>query len=424
MKNAVGLVEGRSAFRVVLNGEFKSAFGQRYASGAYEFNSPVDLNPSHPKTDSFTVDDVTIGVGFHWQRQQRQGFRGGLRVVETADGLTLINDVDLDAYVESVISSEMSAHSPPELLKAHAVVSRSWLVSQIRNRDVGQAFRSQEQIGHNEWEIRCWYGKQSHQRFDVCGDDHCQRYQGLDSGGSESTKRAVRETDGQFLFFAGEVCDARFSKCCGGVSEDYRSAWDDRGVPYLTSVFDGRGSIPSVDDDWIRARPEAYCNIQDPNLLSRILPGFDQETIDFYRWRVDYSLSELAELVHTHTGVDLGGELNLTPLERGASGRIVKLRIEGNSGAINIGKELEIRRVLSSSHLYSSAFVVDRNPKGITLFGAGWGHGVGLCQIGAGVMALSGSSYEEILKHYYQGTSIQTGSAAIVSEETGMEPGG
>jgi stage II sporulation protein D len=420
---AVGLVEGRSAFRVALNGEFKSTSGQSYASGEYEFDKAIDLKPSDPETDSFTVDDVTIGVGFHWQRQQRQGFRGSLRIVETADGLTLINRVELDAYIESVISSEMSANSPPELLKAHAVISRSWLVSQIRNSALGQAFRSKEQIGPNEWEILCWYGKESHDQFDVCNDDHCQRYQGLDSEGSEATHRAVRETAGRLLFFDGDACDARFSKCCGGVSEDYRSAWEDRSVPYLTPVFDGQGSIPDVDAAWIRARPDAYCNTQDPDLLSRILPGFDQETIDFYRWRVDYSFGELSELVHTHTGVDLGGELKLIPLERGASGRISRLRIEGSSGALHIGKELEIRRVLSTSHLYSSAFVVDRKPGGITLIGAGWGHGVGLCQIGAGVMALNDFSYEEILKHYYPGTSIKTGSTAIGSEETGKRPG-
>ena len=423
MNIAVGLVEGRSAYRVALSGAFKSASGQTYAPGAYDFNTAIDLNPSDPETDSFTVDDVTIGAGFHWQRQQRQGFRGGLRIVETADGLTLINDVELDVYVESVIASEMSANSPPELLKAHAVISRSWLLSQIRYSDRGQAFRSQKRTGPAEWEILCWYGKESHDRFDVCGDDHCQRYQGFDSGKSEATHRAVRETAGRFLFFDGDVCDARFSKCCGGVSEDYRSAWDDRSVPYLTPVFDGRGSIPDVDPDWIRARPDAYCNTRDPDLLARILPGFDQETIDFYRWRVDYSFSELAELVHTRTGVDVGGKLKLTALERGASGRIVRLRIEGSAGALNIGKELEIRRVLSPSHLYSSAFVVDRNPGGITLIGAGWGHGVGLCQIGAGVMALGGFSYEEILEHYYPGTSIKTGPAETGSEETGTRRG-
>ena len=424
MNIAVGLIEGRSSFRVALNGEFKSASGQTYTAGEYEFNRPVSLNPTHPATDSFTVGDVTIGVGFHWQRQQRQGFRGGLRIVKAAYGLTLINDAELDAYVESVISSEMSAHSPPELLKAQAVVSRSWLVSQIRNGDLGQAFRSKEQIGPNEWEISCWYGKESHDQFDVCADDHCQRYQGLDSDGSGATKRAVHETSGLFLFFDGDVCDARFSKCCGGVSEDYRSAWEDRSVPYLTPVFDGKGSIPKVDADWIRACPDAYCNTRDPDLLSRILPGFDQETTDFYRWKVGYSFSEVAELVHTHTGLDLGGNLRLISLDRGMSGRIVKLRIEGSSGAVNIGKELEIRRVLSPSHLYSSAFVAERNPEGITLIGAGWGHGVGLCQIGAGVMGLKGFSYEEILKHYYPGTSIRTGLSEIGSEDTGKELGG
>ena len=431
MNIAVGLIEGRSVFRIVLHGEFKSASGQTYASGTYDLNRPVDLKPSDPKTESFTVDDVTIGVGFHWQRQQRQGFRGGIRIAESADGLTLINDVELDEYVESVISSEMSANSPPELLKAHAVISRSWLLSQIRNPSLSRAFHSQRELAPDEWEILCWYGRESHSQFDVCADDHCQRYQGLDSDGSETTKRAVRDTARQFLFFDRAVCDARFSKCCGGVTEDYRSAWEDRSVPYLKPVpdgpgripNDGTGRIPDVDTERIRGRPDAYCNTQDANLLSRILPGFDLETSDFYRWRVDYSFGELAELVHTHTGVDLGGDLTLTPLERGASGRIVQLRIEGSSGALNIGKELEIRRVLSRSHLYSSAFVVDRNPRQITLIGAGWGHGVGLCQIGAGVMASKGFSYEEILQHYYPGTSVEMGPEEIGPEATGMERG-
>ncbi len=413
MNIAVGLVEGRSTLRVALNGEFRSASGQDYAPGQYEFKKSVELAPLDPQSHSFTVDDVTIGVGFHWQRQQEQGFRGGLRIIETGNGLTLVNDVAVDTYVESVISSEMSVNSPLELLKAHAVISRSWLVSQIRNRDFGRAFRSQRQIGPNEWDIQCWYGRESHDHFDVCADDHCQRYQGLASNGSEPTNRAVRETAGQFLYFDGDVCDARFSKCCGGVSEDYRSAWEERRVPYLTPVFDGRGNMPRVDGEWIRTRPDAYCNSQDPDLLSRILPGFDQETVDFYRWQVEYSFSELAELVQSRTGVDLGGDLALTPLKRGASGRIVQLRIVGTSGAINIGKELEIRRVLSPSHLYSSAFVVDRRPGGLTLTGAGWGHGVGLCQIGAGVMAIRGASYKEILSHYYPGASANPGSPDV-----------
>ena len=409
MKLAVGLAQGRSRFRVALRGVFRTPSGQTYESGEYEFNSPIALDPLNPETESFTVEDITIGVGFHWQREQRQGFRGGLRIEKAAGGLTIINDVGLEAYTESVIGSEMSANSPPELLKAHAVISRSWLVSQIRNPDLGQAFRSEQQTGPNEWEILCWYGRESHDGFDVCGDDHCQRYQGIGVTGAEGAGQAVHETGNQVLLFDGDVCDARFSKCCGGVTEDYRSAWEDRHVPYLASVYDGpaeRVSGMEVDADWTRRRPDAYCNTRDPDLLSEVLPGFDQETSEFYRWRVDYSSRELAELVHTRTGIDLGDDLELIPLERGASGRIVKLRIKGRAGTLNIGKELEIRRVLSASHLYSSAFLAEQGPTGSTLIGAGWGHGVGLCQIGAAVMALGGSSSEEILRHYYPGTSI------------------
>ena len=403
MNVAVGLAEGRQRFRIAIDGVYRSSSGELFPSGEYEIARPIAMSPSGANTDSFIVEDVTIGLGFHWQRNQRQAFRGGFRVLERPAGLTLVNDVEMETYVESVIASEMSAESPLELLKTHAVIARSWLVSQIRSE--GGAYRSERQLADTEWEIRCWYGRESHTDFDVCADDHCQRYQGLVRSGAAS--QAVRETAQQFVVFDSGICDARFSKCCGGVTEDYRTSWDDRTVPYLIPVGDGPGGIPQVDAQWIRGRPEAYCDTTDTELLSQILPGFDQETTDFYRWQVAYSKQDLAELVCRRTGLDLGEDLRLEPLVRGVSGRIVNLRIEGTAGVLTVGKELEIRRVLSPSHLYSSAFVVDHDSHGVRLSGAGWGHGVGLCQIGAGVMAAGGSSYRDILSHYYPETSVE-----------------
>lgn len=407
MNIAVGLIEERSAVRVALRGDFIDSSGNVHSSGNYHFTTPVTLRPSRPEADSFILEDVPIGVGFHWERQGPQGFRGVFRVVEVGGGLRVINDVGLNAYVESVISSEMSAKSPTELLKAHAIISRSWLVAEIRRKDGGSGFRNEEQTGPREWNILCWYGREAHDGFDVCADDHCQRYQGLIGAASRNVRHAVAETENEFLVFGEDVCDARFSKCCGGVTEDYRSAWDDHGVPYLKPVYDGEGRMPWVDDEWIRSSPDAYCNTTDASLLSGILTGFDQETTDFFRWRVDYSSAELSDLVRSRTGIDLGEVVRLEPLERGASGRIVSLRVRGDSGSLTVGKELEIRRVLSPSHLYSSAFVVDEDPGRTALCGAGWGHGVGLCQIGAAVMAERGFSYDEILRHYYPGTFLE-----------------
>ena len=407
MNIAVGLVESRSAIQVELRGDFTDETSVGYPPGSYELTSPVVLEPSNPASDSFVVRDVTIGVGFHWERSQSQGFRGALRVVE-ADGLTAINDVPLESYVESVISSEMSPDCPLELLKAHAVISRSWLVSQIRRVDGSGAFLEERSIGPGEFEILRWYGRESHDLFDVCADDHCQRYQGIAASSSRNVAAAVEATGGQFLVFGGEICDARFSKCCGGVTESYRTAWEDRDVDYLEPVYDGEGTaIPAaVDEGWILSRPLAYCNTSDRKLIETILPGFDQETTDFYRWRVDLERDDLTVLIRDKTGIDLGRIEKLEPEERGASGRIVRLRITGSTGSLKIGKELEIRRVLSPTHLYSSAFVVREAVGGFTLLGAGWGHGVGLCQIGAARMASIGFDAGGILRHYYPATEL------------------
>ena len=281
MNIAVGLVQSRDVIPIQLRGDYKDAAGKQYGPGSYRFGEPVVLEPLDRAKASFVVEDVKIGIGFHWERNRRQGFRGGLRIVDD-DGLTLINDVDLESYVESVIASEMNADSPVELLKSHAVISRSWLIAQLRQTvGGGGSYTRQEQPGPDEWEILRWYGRDAHTRFDVCGDDHCQRYQGIGDC-LDSVRSAVEATRGQFLVFGTDVCDARFSKCCGGVTEDYSAAWDEREVPYLRSVSDG-GERPGDIDFWIRSGSRAHCNAKDEELLRRILPDFDFETRDFFQ---------------------------------------------------------------------------------------------------------------------------------------------
>jgi peptidoglycan hydrolase-like amidase len=348
--------------------------------------------------------------------------------------LTLINELPLESYLVSVISSEMSAACPPELLRAHSVVSRSWLLAQLSKTasrtGLEQAATIQadsRMIDNPPGEIIRWYDRESHTDFDVCADDHCQRYQGISKAFSPEAFDAIRNTRGRVLVSNDEVCDARYSKSCGGMTEVYRAAWEQREVTYLASAYDGPGEISDYlmpltieanAEAWITSSPPAYCNNISPELLGRILPGFDQETRDFYRWQVSYSQDELREILQARLGVDFGSILALEPLERGESGRIIRLRIRGEAKTIVIGKELEIRRALSRSHLYSSAFVVlaarderDRAknyPKQFRLIGAGWGHGVGLCQIGAAVMADQGHTHIEILAHYFKGTTLRS----------------
>lgn len=408
MKIAVGLIEGVREVSTTLEGAYRDAAGRSYPPGSYRFSNPVRLEPLDPDTCAFVLDDFRIGTGFHWERSQRRSFRGDLRVIHGRDGVTAINDVPLEAYIESVIASEMSPDSPSDLLRAHAVVSRSWIVAQLTAGAGEGTYHRRSRTGPNEWEIIAWYGREGHTGFDVCADDHCQRYQGIPPAGTESARAAVLETRHQFLVYGGQICDARFSKCCGGVTENFRSAWDDREIPYLQAVCDGPGNLPRVDADWIRSvASTAYCNTRDPSLLERVFTRYDQETADFFRWRVDYSRTALAELIGRRSGIDIGDLLSIEPLERGPSGRVVRLRIEGSRSSLTLGKELEIRRVLSSSHLYSSAFVVEQQSGRVVLYGAGWGHGVGLCQVGAAVMAERGHAYRNILRHYYPGTEIE-----------------
>jgi stage II sporulation protein D len=421
---SVGLMEGRRAIEVELLGEFRDFSGKAYSPGTYQFTSEITLGPADPASSAFAVPGMTIGIGFHWERQEQQVFRGPLRIVKRPAGLTLINDVSLEEYVTSVISSEMSASCPIELLKAHAVISRSWLIFPKATASVrppagfagsppleGESASDASAGGRTEdptfHEILRWYGREAHPDFDVCADDHCQRYQGITKAFSPTASEAVRATTGEFLRYNGEICDARFSKCCGGITEKYSTAWEDADIPYLCSFYDGPTPLPSTSpEQWILSSPPAYCNTRDAELLARILPGFDQETVDFYRWRVEYSPEELTEIIKFKIGVDLGPIRDIQPLARGPSSRIYRLRITGESDFIVVGKELEIRRALSRTHLYSSAFVVEKDSGHIVLRGAGWGHGVGLCQIGAAVMADGGEGYREILEHYYPETTV------------------
>ena len=404
MNVSVGLIERQSAVEVELTGRFTDTSGKPYISGRYRFTSEVTLTPSDLASCAFALEDVTIGIGFHWERKERQVFRGALRLVKREAGLTVINDISLEEYVTSVISSEMSASCPFELLKAHAVISRSWMWFPKANPSPPEGAESQ---GLNSHEIRRWYGREAHPDFDVCADDHCQRYQGITKMFSVAAADAVRATAGQFLRYRGAICDARFSKSCGGITERYATAWEDQDIPYLRSVYDGPAQPRSYSPEtWIRSSPPAYCNTDDSELLSRVLPGFDQETRDFFRWKVAYTPEELADLIRSRIAVDLGPIRDLRALARGPSGRIYRLRITGKRDHVTVGKELEIRRALSHTHLYSSAFVVDNESGLFVLRGAGWGHGVGLCQIGAAVMANEGKTYSEILQHYYRGTTV------------------
>ena len=339
---------------------------------------------------SFSLFDVTIGVNFHWERKETQVFLGTLRLVVESDKITAINELPVEQYLASVISSEMKATAGLELLKAHAVISRSWLLAQMRRREVNQERKDGFfSFVKKDDELIRWYDREDHTIFDVCADDHCQRYQGITKQSSKAVEQALKATRGQILFYGDEICDARFSKCCGGVTEEFQYCWEDTPKPYLVSVED------------------PFCNTNDRAVLSQVLNDYDLETNDFYRWTVKYTTQEISELVSEKLKDDFGTITDLIPLERGKSGRIWKLKIVGTKKTMTIGKELEIRRTLSETHLYSSAFDVERTPAGFLLHGRGWGHGVGLCQIGAAVMGQQGYNYEQILLHYYRGAEIK-----------------
>ncbi|MDR1884484.1 MAG: SpoIID/LytB domain-containing protein [Prevotella sp.] len=377
--------------------------------------------PEDEEQASFTLKNVTIGVNFHWERKEDQRFQGGLKLIVENDGITAVNLVKTESYLTSVISSEMSATASLELLKAHAVISRSWLLAQIeKNREIIASKEKYTTFTETEDEIIRWYDREDHLNFDVCADDHCQRYQGITraSANIETVRQAIKETRGQVLRSEGKICDARFSKCCGGVVEEFQNCWEDIKYPYLAKLRDDENTDENTRDipcltmeseaaKWIKSSPSAFCNTQDKKILGQVLNNYDQETSDFYRWQVAYSQEEISALIFKRSGMDFGAIQELVPVERGTSGRLVKLKIVGSKKTMTIGKELEIRRILSASHLYSSAFVVDKKDNKFILTGAGWGHGVGLCQIGAAVMGEKGYPYNRILLHYYVGATIE-----------------
>lgn len=378
------------------------------------------FEPTDKQNCSFDLKAVTIGVDFHWQRREDQRFRGALNLAVTDKGIIAINQIDAEEYLTSVISSEMSANASKQLLKAHAVISRSWLLAQIeKNQQLAKAEKPYTSSQQNEEQLIRWYDREDHVLFDVCADDHCQRYQGITRETNPVVKEAIQETRGEVLLYKGTICDARFSKCCGGVTEQFENCWEPVAHLYLAVLRDApEKEFPDLTDEataqeWIRSAPPAFCHTTDKEILSQVLNNYDQETTDFYRWQVNYTQEELAELIHRKSGIDFGQILDLIPLERGGSGRIVRLKIIGSQRSLIIGKELEIRRTLSESHLYSSAFVVDKEmsardvPTRFILTGAGWGHGVGLCQIGAAVMGAKGYPYDAILTHYFPGASIE-----------------
>lgn len=400
-----------------LRGYFISAQGLvsgnqivKYVSGGVEWNGvrygQLFFIPQGKGT-YFTLEDVTIGLQFHWERRENQSFMGSLHFREEGNQVVAINQLPVEDYLTSVISSEMSATAGLELLKAHAIISRSWLLAQMQHRSSRMKKKSQGALNTTAELVR-WQDHDDHTLYDVCADDHCQRYQGITRASNPNVFAAIKATRGIVLKYQGEICDARFSKCCGGVMEKYSTCWENKDYPYLESRRDDATgeNIPDLTTEegarqWIESEPESFCNTKDVNVLRQVLNNYDQGTTHFFRWKVEYSVDQLSDLIKRRTGSNYGKIKSLEPLHRGPSGRIDRLRITGSRKVRIIGKELEIRHALSESHLYSSAFVIKKEGKKFIFSGAGWGHGVGLCQIGAALMASKGYKYDEILQHYY-----------------------
>lgn len=435
----VGVLQNQKKIEFSLLSNFKLQ-GKEFSKGEYiveiengqiSFNGErydqLTFEPDHLHNDSFEIKDVVIGVQFHWERRENQQFLGGLKFISTGEGaekaITAINIVSLEDYLRSVISSEMSSTSSEELLKAHAIVSRSWLLAQIiKNQSLDKDKKKYRTSIVTSTEVIQWYDREDHDHFDVCADDHCQRYQGITRQSTDLVNRVVNETFGKVVSYQGSICDTRYSKCCGGVMETFENVWEPTAHPYLQGKPDNFSGIPLSDlcseenaEKWIRSSPDAFCNTQNSNVLKQVLNDYDRETADFFRWIVIYSQKELSTIIKERSGIDFGDIIDLQPLERGTSGRISRLKVIGTLKVMVFGRELEIRKTLSKSHLYSSAFVVDTLdedddgiPQEFVLTGAGWGHGVGLCQIGAAMMAEKGYKHNEILNHYYPDTNIKT----------------
>ncbi|MFA6027198.1 MAG: SpoIID/LytB domain-containing protein [Ignavibacteriaceae bacterium] len=431
---SVGILTSKE-IRFDLYGEFISELSEKKFSGKFkakldggrisichekkEILSGLEFTfaPNDLETESFLLRDVVIGKNFHWEKKENQRFRGALKLIIEKDQLTAVNLLPLEEYLISVISSEMSAQSSFELLKAHAIVSRGWLLSQLEKKNKKSVSES-----ITEEEVLRWYDREDHENYDLCADDHCQRYQGVTKIISDKAADAITETRGLALTYENTICDTRYSKCCGGVTESFENVWETVKHPYLSSIVDYKFELDNSDNDltkeksaeqWIKNNPNAFCNTSDNKILSQVLVDFDRSSNDFFRWKVEYMQDELSEIINRKSGIDFGKIIDMIPVLRGNSGRIIKLKIAGKKKTLTIGKELEIRRILSPSHLYSSAFIVTKEnivddiPQKFILHGAGWGHGVGLCQIGAAVMGELGYGFDEILTHYFHGTKIQ-----------------
>ena len=433
---SVGILEHTKEVRGIFNGYFEmpnsvrlgGAFKVLNDSGKLILYDDQDIEVMRAEdiychslnASTFTLNNVAIGINFHWERKENQTFEGDLYLRTNADGaITAINKIGAEKYLKSVISSEMSAEAPIELLKAHAITSRSWLAAMLeRKKKFKNIDMPSKHSQETEHEIIRWYDLEDHLLYDVCADDHCQRYQGITKVISKSVEEAIIATRGVFLVNGEEICDARFSKACGGRTELFENTWENTPMSFLKSISDSIISYPPVFDEkdaenWMLSSPDAYCNTNDGRILKQVLPSFDQETTDFFRWKVIYTREQLEEILYERSGIDFGTLMDIVPLKRGPSGRVYKLKIVGDKRTIVVGKELEIRKWLSKSHLYSSAFIVrkdyDENniPKNFTFYGAGWGHGVGLCQIGAAVMAMKGFKSEEIVRHYFHDSELK-----------------
>lgn len=422
----------------VLNGNFISLDNRLYTGkrlvafrkGKILFNGDLLEELSFEPTSndcSFDLKDVVIGLNFHWERKENQRFRGLLKFIIDGSKLTAINEIVAEDYLTSVISSEMSATASEELLKAHAVISRSWLLHPLQNQEPRTKNQEPDLLLATDYLLPAthyikWYERNAHTQFDVCADDHCQRYQGITRASTAVVRKAIEATRGEVLMYEGKICDARFSKSCGGITEAFENCWAPEHHPYLIPVVDNSEAPVGFEldltdnvnaENWIRKSPEAFCNTTDKKILAQVLNNYDQETTDFYRWTVEYTQTELSELLARRSGIDFGSIIDLIPVKRGESGRIIELKIVGTKETVIVGKELEIRKWLSNSHLYSSAFVVDTSdivddiPQHFTLTGAGWGHGVGLCQIGAAVMGEKGFQYDDILLHYFKNAELK-----------------
>lgn len=437
---SVGILTGKT-IRFELYGEFSvygfnKTFSGRFTAEAkankiiltgdndkLEVINEIIFEPGEPVSESFLIRDVVIGVKFHWERKEKQRFTHTLKIISNNGALTAINIIPIERYLTSVISSEMSAKCSLEMLKATAVVSRSWMLAQMeKSRSLKEKDKKYNSTYSSDTEFIKWYDREDHLLFDVCADDHCQRYQGVTKVTTAAARRAVDETAGIVLLSDNKILDARFSKACGGISESFENVWEPVKHKSLTSIFDYKFEADDYKTDfskeenavkWIKGNPPAFCNTNDEKILNQILLDYDQETKDFYRWKVEYTQQELSSLLKEKTGIDFGSIIDLVPVERGLSSRLIKLKIIGTNRTLIIGKELEIRRILSKTHLYSSAIVVekydikDEIPGRFEIYGAGWGHGVGLCQIGAAVMAEQGYQFDEIVIHYFKGAVLK-----------------